>query len=251
MQHINLLRHVPPDLRRDVKSFSFSRWGGVSARPFDELNVGCGAGDRKENVRTNLGLIRKFSGLEKIISVHQVHGSKILHAAGGHFSPAEEPGSEPEADGIISQAPNTGLMIRHADCQAVVMFDPVQKVAANIHCGWRGSIEGILSKGVRELSNIYGSRPRDIWAGISPSLGPCCGEFRDWKAMLPEWIHLFQVRPGHFDFWAISKMQLTSAGIPEKQIYCAGICTACNRDYFSYRREGLTGRMGTVIALSD
>ena len=242
---------MPPDLRRSVKCFSFNRRCGVSARPFNDLNVGSSVGDREENVRTNLGLVRKFSGLENIICVHQVHGVKIFHAASRHCSPDKESAARPEADGIISQRPNTGLMIRHADCQAAVMFDPVQTVAANIHCGWKGSIEGILPKAVREMSNIYGSRPRDIWAGISPSLGPCCAEFRDWRTMLPEWMHSFRTRPDHFNFWAISRMQLVNAGIPEKQIFCAGICTACNRDYFSYRREGITGRMGTVIALSD
>ena len=247
--YIDLLGHVPADLRPHVGCFSFNRRGGVSTRPFNELNLGSGTGDREENVRKNLSLIRDFTGLDRIFCLNQVHGTEIFQLKDRHVGSGKEVFVVGQGDGIITDAQGVGLMVRHADCQAVVLFDPVKRAIANIHCGWRGSVNAILPRAVDMFVDLYGSRPGDLWAGISPSLGPCCAQFRHWKEMLPEWMHSFRTGVDRFDFWAVSRMQLENAGIPEKQIFCAEICTACNNDFFSYRREHVTGRLGTVIGL--
>ena len=140
-------------------------------------------------------------------------------------------------------------MIRHADCQAVVMFDARNRVIANIHCGWRGSASRILTLAVKEFASVYGSSPKDLWVGISPSLGPCCGEFKHWRTMLLEWLHAFRCNGNHIDFWQVSISELSEAGIPKRQIYCASICTVCNQEYFSYRRDKTTGRLATVVVM--
>lgn len=250
MQYTDLLPHLPPDLRSRVRCYSFSRWGGVSTGPFAQLNVGESVGDEVENVRANLELVRNAVQASKIASVRQVHGTRFLHIGSLPEMTRLSPASQ-EADGIFCSCPGLGIMVKHADCQAVAMFDPVRNVIANIHCGWRGGVQDILGKAVAELSRIYGTRPQDIWAGISPSLGPCCAEFRSWKEDLPVWMHAFQVKPDYFDFRAVSVQQLMDAGVPEGQISCSGTCTVCNRDCFSYRRDGVTGRLGTVIVLSS
>ncbi len=250
MKYHDLLSHVPPELRRGVRCFSFSRWGGTSPKPFHELNVAVGVGDMRENVKANLRLIKEFCQVEEIFSPRQVHGTKFFHVRSGPFDGGETR-LNPEADGLFSDMTDIGLMIKHADCQAVVLFDPVRRAIANIHCGWKGSVRQILPKAVHELSTVYGSVPQDIWAGISPSLGPCCAEFKEWKSTLPPWMHPFQVRPDHFDFWAISRYQLMNAGLSDAKIFCVEVCTKCNHNYFSYRREGVTGRVGTLVALSS
>ncbi len=248
LSFIDLLAHVPTELRKEVVCVSLTRWGGVSAPPFHELNVSADTGDLAENVEKNLERVRNVLGVESIVSVRQVHGNKFFYVkwekdlcANGQV--------EAQADGLFTRLRGVALMIKTADCQPVVLFDPVRKVVANIHCGWRGSVKGILPLAVRELEGRFGSNPKDLWAGIGPSMGPCCSEFRGWRELLPRWMDAYQVRPDYFDFWAASARQLTDAGVPGKQIFCAKICTVCNKDYFSYRREGRTGRLGTLVAL--
>jgi hypothetical protein len=92
----------------------------------------------------------------------------------------------------------------------------------------------------------------DILAVIGPSLGPCCAEFTSYKEIFPEAFRKFIVRDNHFDLWEISRRQLLDAGLEEKMIDIAGICTRCNTDFFySYRGEGITGRFATVAMLRE
>lgn len=142
--------------------------------------------------------------------------------------------------------------MRHADCQAALLYDPVQKAIGNVHCGWRGSILNIYEEVVMQMNALYGSQPRDILVCISPSLGPMAAEFIHFKKELPESFWKYQVKPTYFDFWEISKRQLLEVGILEKNIEIAGMCTYTNqKDFFSYRRNKLTGHHGTCIALSN
>ena len=249
LRAIDLLAHVPLSLRQGLKCMSFARWGGVSNPPFHELNVGELTGDEAANVKANLEMVRKVLGASHVVSVRQVHGTDFLHVKKGTCNlTADQP---VRADGIFTTERDVGLMIKHADCQAVVMFDPERCVIANIHCGWRGSVGNILKKAVDEFVEVYGSRAHDIWAGIGPSLGPCCAEFRQWKETFPAWLHGFRKGGDHFDFWKVSKNQLEEAGVPSGQIFCPEICTVCSKDHFSYRREKTTGRLATVIALES
>ena len=104
---------------------------------------------------------------------------------------------------------------------------------------------------VRAMAATFGSRPAGLRAAVSPALGPCCGEFVNYRRELPNWMHEFQVRPNYFDFPAITVHQLLEAGLCRENIGQAGICTRCNPAYFSYRRSGVTGRFATVAALRD
>ncbi len=244
---IDLLPHLPHTLKKYCICNSFSRYGGVSNKPFNELNVGEAVGDDPEKVSKNIEIIQKFLNVKKIFFAKQVHGTDFFHLTKNNISI----NMPPEADGIFTTEPDIGLMIKHADCQAVVIYDPVKRVIANIHCGWRGSAQKIISKSIKELKRIYGSRPKDLWVGISPSLGPCCSEFKGWSEKLPKWLHKFRIRDNHIDFWSASINELKEANIPIGNIYCAKICTVCNKDYFSYRREGNTGRLATIIALKN
>ncbi len=246
LQYLDLLSHVPRDLKQSVSCFSFNRWGGVSSPPFHELNVSTDVGDDLQNVVRNLEIIKEFTGIKEFFSSRQTHGTDMI------FIDSDARENTPfEADVLMTSIPGKGLMIKHADCQAVVLFDPSVRAVANIHCGWRGNAKEVLPKAVARLCAFYGSSPENIWAGISPSLGPCCAEFNDWAQIFPKWLHRFKVWRNNFNFWSASIYQLNRAGIPKTQIHCAQICTACSEDYFSYRREKITGRMGTVVALGE
>lgn len=223
----------------------FDRRGGTSAPPWDSMNVGFGLGDGDENVRENRNRIKRALGLEKLVSAKQVHGSTVYALTG------EPPADLAVAgcDGLLTDIPGLGLMIQQADCQAVLLHDHRQKAVGIVHVGWRGTVHDIINKSVLAMQEAFGTRPADLKAAISPSLGPCCAEFIHYQSELPAALHAYQVRPNYFDFWAISWDQLLAAGLRQERIWSAGICTACTPSYFSYRRDKTTGRFASVIGL--
>ena len=228
----------------------FTRQGGVSAPPFASLNLGTVEGDRPADVEKNRQSVAGCFANHTLIFVKQVHGTGVRTFTGGCMTdPAQA--ARKEGDALVSDIPGLLLGVKLADCQSVILFDPVRKVAANIHSGWRGSVANIIGRTVVVMTDTFACRPADIFAGIGPSLGPCCAEFINYKKELPR--HLWPYRDGrdHFDFWAVSRDQLQTAGIPKNNIETAGICTRCRTDlFFSYRAEGRTGRFAVVAGLA-
>ena len=184
-------------------------------------------------------------GCAHLVSARQVHGSRVFNAKESLEADLEVEGF----DALITNVPGLGLMIQQADCQAVMLFGPEKMAIGIAHAGWRGSINDVISRTVIAMGNAFATAPADLIAAISPSLGPCCAEFIHYKDELPVSLHGYQVRPNYFDFWAISRDQLCTAGVRPENIHIAGICTCCNRDYFSYRRERKTGRFASMIGL--
>jgi YfiH family protein len=224
---------------------TFTRLGGVSPAPFDSFNIAFGLADDGRNVRENRGRIKASLGIKVLVSGRQVHGAKVAVIA-------EKPAADLEVDGcdaLITDAAGIGLMIQHADCQAILLDDPVNKAVGIVHAGWRGSVANIALKTVEAMMKSYNTDAADLKAAISPSLGPCCAEFINYQQELPAAFFKYQVRPNHFDFWAISRDQLRRAGIRSENIAVANQCTVCNPDYFSYRRDKITGRCASVIGI--
>ena len=152
-------------------------------------------------------------------------------------------------DALITHEIGVALPILHADCQAAIFYDPITGAIANAHSGWRGSVQNIYGEVVKRLIKM-GSRPENILVSISPSLGPTCAEFVHFEKELPKEFHHFQVNPFYFDFWEISRMQLTALGILETHIEIAEICTHTHeKEFHSYRRDKTEKRNATVIAL--
>lgn len=240
-----------PALQFQIRSSSpiehgcFGRRGGVSKTAFDSLNVSFHVGDDERHVLENRKRIKDTIGLTQIVSAKQVHGDRV-------YVVSETPASDVEVeeyDALITNVSGIGLMIQQADCQAVLLFDPAQKAVGIIHAGWRGSVANIISKTIDAMSSAFDTDPQNLLAGISPSLGPCCAEFVNYQDEMPRFFHDYQVKPNHFDFWSISRDQLMSVGVKKDNIEIAGVCTVCNTDYFSYRREKKTGRFASVIGL--
>ncbi|HCY84963.1 MAG TPA: peptidoglycan editing factor PgeF [Desulfobacteraceae bacterium] len=237
----------------------FPRTCGVSDGAFSGLNLGLGCGDDPALVAENRRLMLASLGLQRSVFLKQVHGTRIQVLKQGDtikdnlWNP--ETGTTPvplEGDGVVTDIPDVGLVIQVADCQAVVLYDPVRGVVGNVHSGWRGSISDILGKSVWVMTDAFGCRPEDMLAGISPSLGPCCAEFINYKEEIPEglWQYKADGRP-YFDFWRMSRDQLTACGVKQGNIQQMDLCTVCHTDrFFSYRGEKTTGRFGAVIALT-
>ena len=226
----------------------FTRHGGVSAPPFDSLNISSSVGDRPENVRANIGKIQDSLGAARLIQVNQVHGSHILVLQQNRPDTQEDAFS---ADAMITNLPRVALMVKQADCQGIIIYDPAKKVLANVHCGWRGNVLNVLRRVVNRMEQAFGSNKADLQASIGPSLGPCCAEFTTHKDIFPETFDRFKVMENHFNLWAASCWQLETAGLKPENIEVAGICTRCRTDlFFSYRSETHTGRFGTVAMLT-
>lgn len=179
------------------------------------------------------------------ISMHQVHGTHVT-VVSSSSSPVGD------SDGLATSLCNIGLIVVHADCQAAVFFDPEHQVIANVHSGWRGSVQNIYKATIERLQKEWGTRPEALIACVSPSLGPCHAEFRNWQEELPPSFVPFRCQGNYFDFWEISRHQLLSCGLIPSHIEMARMCTYCHPDlFFSYRRDKTSERNLTCIALMD
>ena len=232
-----------PELRHGF----FTRRGGVSPAPYDSLNLGFSLGDQSEAVAENRRLVQQALGFDSLASARQEHGCREAVFPG---NPGGSTGAGQAADILFTDQPGVGLLIKQADCQAVVLYDPGRRVLANVHCGWRGQVQDVLGQAVARLTARFGCRPADLYAALSPSLGPCCAEFRHYRQEFPQPFWKYQVRPNYFDLWRLSLDQLLAAGLRADRLDLAGLCTRCrSSEFFSYRRDKITGRQGTVIGL--
>lgn len=225
----------------------FTRQGGVSTGAYASLNVSPAVGDRPDLVRENQRRLQLTLGLKVLASAAQVHGGRAAVITSADQAQTKD---IPEVDILVTTVPGLGLIIKQADCQAVMLHDPITRLVANVHCGWRGHVHNILGETVALLQNRFGSQPRHLYAAVGPSLGPCCAEFRNFRQEFPEILWGYQIRPTYFDLWRLTRDQLVAAGLQPERLDLARLCTCCGtRDFFSYRRDKITGRQGAVIAL--
>ncbi|PID40728.1 MAG: multicopper polyphenol oxidase [Proteobacteria bacterium] len=232
-----------------VHAFS-SRLGGTSRTPYESLNLSSGAGDMATAVHANRD---RFYGLTggRHVYARQCHGTAV-GVVDRQVLDDESPirTHEPAVDALITNVPGVFLVIQTADCQAVMVVDPWRKVVANIHCGWRGSVAGIIGATIARMVDDFGCRPSGMTAVIGPSLGPCCAEFVNYHQEIPRKWWPFRIGRHHFDFWAINRQQLVSAGLTSGRIFFGNLCTRCNTHLlYSYRSERVTGRMGALIGI--
>ena len=227
----------------------FTRHGGISAPPFDSLNISDSVGDRHEHVKANRKKIQGIMNARHLIQVKQVHGNDILVLERSNLDMQHV---DATADAMITDVPQVALMVKQADCQSVIIYDAENRVVANVHCGWRGNTLNVLEQVVTRMEKGFRCKKNDLQASIGPSLGPCCAEFTTYKEIFPETFERFRIMGNHFDLWAASCWQLETAGLRPKNIEVAGICTRCHTDlFFSYRAAQHTGRFGTVAMLTS
>lgn len=248
----NNIKWLEFDLLSDIphlKHAVFLRHGGCSQGLFDSLNTGFHVGDNSEHVLDNL------TRIEKVLKMQNPDWIKYVTGRGCHgksIAIVNQQSSQEiiDFDGLITNTPKLTLMMKHADCQVAFFYDPQNQIIANIHSGWRGSIANIYGAAVQQMKQVYGSNPADLLVCITPSLGPDEGEFINYRLEFPEEFWDFQVRPTYFDFWSISEFQLQVAGILPHHIEIARLSTYSNQhDFFSYRRDKMTGRHASCITL--
>jgi len=239
----------------------FLRHGGYSSGAYDSLNVGLVTGDDDALVIKNRQLIlAKIAeeGKGQLYTERQVHGNRVMEAMPSALmtTPVAMTATPSaleamrECDGLMTDVRGRALLIKHADCQAAIIYDPMHKAVANVHAGWKGMVVNIYGEAIAAMGKRYGSRPEELLVGVSPSLGPTHAQFRNFREEFPESFWEHQQQPGYFDLWAVATEQLAAYGVLRHHIEVAGICTFANaQDFFSYRRDRVTGRNGTVAML--
>jgi len=154
-----------------------------------------------------------------------------------------------EADGMATSRPGLGLLIKTADCQALLLAHASGRHVAALHVGWRGNRVDYPGKGVREFCARYGLNPAELSAVRGPSLGPAAAEFVNFTAEWgPKFLPWFDTGRQTMDLWRLTRHQLEAAGLLPERIFSLDLCTYSLPDIlFSYRRDKQCGRQGSVI----
>ena len=159
-----------------------------------------------------------------------------------------------DCDALVTDRENVIVTILTADCVPILLYDPVKRVVAAIHAGWRGTEGEIAMKTIDAMKRRFDTDPSDILAGVAPAIGKCCYEVgEDVASHFSAYSDAID-RHGEksmLDLPGINKRQMLAAGILKEHIEMSGICTACEVEtFFSYRREqGCSGRFMSMIGL--
>jgi YfiH family protein len=176
---------------------------------------------------------------ERLATLKQIHSKMVL--------PAEGPGLAGEGDALVTDRPGLLIGVKTADCVPILLADSRTRAVAAVHAGWRGTSASIAGAALASMSARYGTVAADVYAAIGPCIGVCCYEVG--SEVLP---HL---RPGekqHLDLAAANLRQLVDAGVPESHISSAGLCTKCNEQFHSYRRDREhAGRMISAVGIKN
>ncbi len=239
----------------------FSRRGGVSAAPFDSLNMSMSVPDERERVYANRRRVYGLFGrdTDSVVHAHLVHGADVARVTQANNGTWVE-----HVDGLITDEPGCVLSMNFADCTPIFLYDPRRRAIGLGHAGWRGTMVDLPGAMVRAMGQQFGSDPADLVAAVGPCIGPCCYEVGEEvidsveKAFAAPGDLLRETnrngakgRTAHFDLPEANRVNLTNAGVQAIEMF--GICTACRTDlFFSHRAErGRTGRFGTVFALGE
>ncbi len=212
-----------------------TRRGGVSGGPYESLNLGLLTDDAPEHVEQNRTRLCEAVGADpaRLAMNRQVHAATVNRA---------EPGERGrEGDGLWTDTPDLPMLKLAADCLPVALARQNGNPGlALLHAGRLGLLEGVLEAGVAALGG------RRIAAAVGPGIGPCCYEVGE------EIADTYRARFGgeamrgrNLDLWTVANRILHSAGV--EHVERIDICTACNAEFFSHRRDGgLTGRQGVI-----
>jgi YfiH family protein len=226
-----------------VHALQTTRLGGVSLPPYDSLNLGMHVGDDPLAVASNRHSLSRWLPSEPVW-LEQVHGTAVLLAEGASCHPL--------ADACVTRKKNTVCVVMTADCLPVLLCDQAGTVVGVAHAGWRGLADGVIEATVK----VMAAAGTELMAWLGPAIGPNAfevgAEVREaFLAHDPASGSAFTPRAGKYlaDIYGLARQRLRATGITK--IHGGGFSTHGDRErFFSYRRDGRTGRMGTFIWLS-
>ena len=235
----------------------FTRKGGVSQGEFHSLNLGENTKDNPTHLAKNMQLVQQT--LEKalqekadaFLGVASLGVARLEQKHGLDIQEVDSPGLF-HGDALITQKKNLALMIRHADCQAAICYDPQKQVLALIHAGWRAQAQFFYTKVMQRLIDRYGVNPKNLYVAISPSLGPQRSEFIHYEQEFPKQLHRYHIGNKYLDLWKMAQDEWELCGVPKQQVEISRVCTFCHQEeFFSYRRSKESARNATVAVMSS
>jgi YfiH family protein len=280
----------------------FTREGGYSQPPYHSLNVSLSSGEERyeDAVRNRFQVLQSLDIAEYVCAtMWMIHSARVLNLDEQDWPDWREDWPHrvykldelgyPEGtrlhwtfkprtqgDALITRKRGVALAMSTADCVPLLFYDPVTEAIGVAHAGWRGTARGIAAATVAAMCEQFGSRPGDIYAGVGPSIGPCCYEvseevrelflgqrefadiptearFRELIAssVIFETLDLPEKKSLRLNLWETNRNQLLLAGLAAEHIELPDICTSCVKErFFSHRAEaGRTGRFPAILAL--
>lgn len=242
-----------------------TRIGGVSTGAFASMNLNFGRGDGEENVRENFRRFCAAAGFDDrtLVASAQDHHTFVRRVGKENRGTGIwKPRDLQSVDGLVTDEPGVTLVTYYADCVPLFFLDPVRRAVGLAHAGWRGTAAKMGEKMVQAMAREFGSRPGSLIAGIGPSIGPCCFEVdapvRDAFAAMTELSpdSLISDEGGgkyKIDLWETNRRILQNAGVPERNITVAQVCTQSNPDWlFSHRASrGKRGGLAAMMCIAE
>ncbi len=238
-----------------------TRLGGVSQGALSSLNIGVRRGDDPENVLENYRRLGEALGFDphKAVLTRQTHTDIVRVVGQAQHGAGLYEADLPACDALVTNTPDTALVVFTADCTPVLLYDPVTGAVGAAHAGWRGTAAAIAEKTVEAMVSAFGCRREDLRAAIGPNIGPCCFETdgdvpqamlqtygTDAQASIRQ-----QGEKYYVNLKELNALSLRRAGV--KHIEVSGECTACRPALFwSARRVGANrGAQGGIIVCKE
>ncbi len=243
-----------------------TRLGGVSEGYLGSMNLSYTRGDLPEHVAENYRRMAKVIGVqvEKMVCTQQTHTTNVrivTEKDAGKGVVRER--DYTDVDGLITNVPGICLVTFYADCVPLLFLDPVRKVIASSHSGWRGTVNGMGRVTVEKMQKEFGCDPKDILACIGPSICQDCYEvsedvidvFRE-NFKEKDYDSLFYAKENgkyQLNLWKANELVLTGAGIRPEHLAVTNVCTCCNPELlFSHRAsKGKRGNLAAFLALKE
>ena len=236
-----------------------TRAGGVSPAPWDSLNLGVSVGDDMTRVQENFRRFCAAVGVDerRVVLSRQVHEDNIRLVTAADCGKGLWRDRDYESvDAMITCEAGLSLVVFSADCNMILLWDPLHRAAGAVHAGWRGVASALVQKTVRRMQEVFCTDPAALRCAIGPAIGPCCFETDDdvpaaLRDALGDKAEPYMVRQGakwHIDLKGVNARLLRDLGVPAEHIDICPHCTACMPQlYWSHRKLG-TAR-GSQIAL--
>lgn len=245
-----------------VRHIFSTRHGGVSTGDASSMNLSFSKDIERLNVIKNFEILCGAAGInpENLVLSHQTHTNNVITVTESHRGTGISKPEFCDVDGMVTNRPQVALVTQYADCTPLVFCDPVKKIIATSHAGWRGTVKLIGKCTVDKMVAEFGCNPKDIIAGIGPCIGQCCYEVDD--PVVEEFKKIDFLKLNDFlidkskgkymlNLAEANRQILINAGIDPQNIDVSDICTCCNsKDLHSHRAtNGKRGNLALIIEL--
>ena len=246
-----------------ILAFTTQCEGGVSTGQFTSFNLGRYSGDSGKNVEANFGVLANLISVAKdrIVTPYQTHEDKIVNVSADFLSLSSSFQNDQlqGVDALITDQKQICIGVTTADCVPLLIYDPTNHVAGAVHSGWKSTMKHIVSKTITEMTNVFGSKPKDLQVMIGPCISSQAFEVgeevlaqfegNDFRTQEFTKFDTVTGKP-HIDLRLANMQLLLRSGVDLSNIYVEPTCTFSSSLYFSARRQGFaSGRMLTGICL--